>query len=140
MVTQMMMTIPIVLQFFPVYMVFFYFFGAVGLLLAGLSRPEMSAQESPYSKYSELANFENFLSSQFFMVQLMVEGGWSSVAVDYAHRYHSAYVLVLVLFVACHFAIVLIISSLIKGVIWDIYQEIEQQYTRKSREALTVAK
>lgn len=51
------------------------------------------------------------------MVQISVEAGWSALAYDHAYRY-GYYALVMLYFVSIHIATVLILSSLIKGLVW----------------------
>lgn len=52
------------------------------------------------------------------MIQTLVEGGWSVVGYDHAYRYGIPFSVTMMMFVICHFSITLILSSLVKGVIW----------------------
>lgn len=59
------------------------------------------------------------------MIQILVEGGWSIVAYDYAYTYdYLSYNWVMISFIICHFSIVLVLNSLVKGVIWEIYEKV----------------
>jgi hypothetical protein len=52
------------------------------------------------------------------MVQILIEGGWSMVCFDYSYRYSFPEGLTMLFFATMHFSIVLVVSSLVKGVTW----------------------
>lgn len=114
----MLMTIPIVIDFFPMYLILFYFYGVIGLQIYSRITPTMGPKESPYSLYDEIGNFNSFLYSQFFLVQVIVDAGWSVVAYDYSYRYPLPVWFTLFFFVFTHLNLNLILGSLIKGVTW----------------------
>lgn len=59
------------------------------------------------------------------MIQILLEGGWSTLAFDHAYRYGSP-ILCISYFVLCHLTIVFLIVSIIKGVIWEIYDTVHR--------------
>ena len=64
------------------------------------------------------------------MVQILVEAGWSMVAFDYATIF-GYYGLVMLYFVVCHLLTVLIISSLLKGLVWEVYSSVNEEYKNR---------
>lgn len=69
-INQIAMIVPIVLKFFPLYMLSFYFLGVVGIQ-AFCYETEIKPSESPYSMYNEFSNFRTLLGSQFIFVQAL---------------------------------------------------------------------
>lgn len=59
-------------------------------------------------------------------VQVLTEAGWSMVAYDHAYRY-GTFALTMLFFVICHELIVIIITSLLKGVTWEVYDAISEE-------------
>lgn len=84
----------------------------------------MSPKESPYSVYNEFSNFKTLLGTQFIFVQVLTEAGWSLVAYDHALRY-GTFALTMLFFVISHELIVIILTSLLKGITWEVYNSIE---------------
>lgn len=113
---QMIVIIPIILKFFPLYLVTFYFLGVVGVQIYWYEA-DIPSELSPYNNYFEFSNFKTLLGAQFIFVQVLTEAGWSMVAFDYAFRY-GAYALTMIFFVLCHQIICIILTSLMKGVTW----------------------
>lgn len=122
-INQMGLIIPIVLKFFPLYMISFYFLGAVGVQIFRY-QTDMSPKDSPYSVYNEFSNFKTLLGTQFIFVQVLTEAGWSLVAYDHALRY-GTFALTMLFFVISHELIVIILTSLLKGITWEVYNSIE---------------
>lgn len=108
--------IPIVLKFFPLYMISFYFLGVIGVQIFWY-QTEIDPADSPYSFYNQFSNFKTLLGTQFVFVQVLTEAGWSLIAYDHAYRY-GVFALTMLFFVICHEVIVIILTSLLKGVTW----------------------
>lgn len=123
---QMIVIIPIIMKFFPLYMITFYFLGVIGVSIYHYDS-DISPDESPYNAYSEFSNFKTLLGTQFIFVQVLCEAGWSTVAADYAYRY-GAYGATMIFFVICHQIIVIILTSLMKGVTWEVYNTINGEH------------
>lgn len=120
---QLAIVIPIVLKFFPLYMITFYFLGAVGVQIFWRQTDILPA-DSPYSFYDQFSNFRTLLGSQFVFVQVLTEAGWSLIAYDHAYRY-GTFALTMLFFVISHELIVIILTSLLKGITWEVYNSIE---------------
>lgn len=115
-VSQIAIIIPIVLKFFPLFMITYYILGVMGMQIFRKSGI-INSEDSPYKVYNEFSNFDTFIYSQFILVQVLVEAGWSFVAYDHAFKF-GHYGLVMLFFVICHILIVIILSSLLKGITW----------------------
>lgn len=50
-----------------------------------------------------------------------MESQWSEIVYDYAYRYGS-FGLVMIFFVLCHAVLVTVLTSLMKGITWQVYQ------------------
>jgi len=57
------------------------------------------------------------LSTQYLLIQVLTEAGWSLIANDYAKRTELYFPTVLY-FMACHTTIVLITAALLRALIW----------------------
>ena len=74
-----------------------------------------------YGAYDEFSNFRNFVNTQTYLVQVLTEAGWSSVAFDHAKKNDSNFVGVMLYFVMCHIIIVIVLASVLKGIIWFVF-------------------
>jgi hypothetical protein len=50
-------------------------------------------------------------------MQVLVEAGWSSIAIDHAYKY-GYYALTMLFFVLSHVVIVIVLTALLKGITW----------------------
>ena len=69
-ISQMAIIIPIVLKFFPLYLISYYALGVLGMQIFRKETTDVNA--SPYGDYNEFSNFKTFLGSQFIFVQVLV--------------------------------------------------------------------
>jgi hypothetical protein len=72
---------------------------------------------SPYDQYQQFSHFGTFINSQFIFVQVLTEAGWSLVAYDHVFKY-GYFGFVMLYFVFSHVVIVIILTSLLKGITW----------------------
>ena len=123
----MAIIIPIVLKFFPLYMISYY---ALGILGMQFFRNDTTSRDVLYGGYNEFSNFKNFISTQWIFVQVLVEAGWTEVAYHHAARYGS-FALVMLYFVFCHIIIVIVLTSLMKGVAWTVYETVHEEFDER---------
>ena len=83
--------------------------------------------------YDSYSNFKGLINTQFYLVQVLCEAGWSAVAFDYAARAGSSWSAVLLFFVLCHAVIVLVLAAVLKGIIWFVFITVSQQLGEKQR-------
>lgn len=122
--------VPLTARFIPLFLVVYYILGILGMeIFYDLSR---QATSSP-SIYDELSNFQNLIYSQFYLVQVLTEAGWSAVAFDYANRAEGYWVAVLIFFVFCHLIVVLVLAAVLKGIIWFVFLTVAQQLDAQER-------
>ena len=88
---------------------------------------------STASIYDPLSNFTSLLYTQFYLVQVLCEAGWSAVAYDYAARAGTHWVLTLLFFVLCHAIVVLVLAAVLKGIIWFVFLTVAQQLDAEER-------
>jgi hypothetical protein len=50
------------------------------------------------------------------------------IAYDYSYRSHGYFGFVMIYFVMCHIVIVLVMTSLFKGIVWEVYFAVDEQY------------
>lgn len=125
-ISQMAIIIPIVLKFFPLYMVCYYVLGVMGMLIfrqSGIVNHDVS----PYKFYDQFSNFRTFIGTQFIFVQVLVEAGWSLIAYDHAYKF-GYFGLVMLFFVLSHSLIVIVLSSLLKGITWEVYYTVHEEF------------
>jgi hypothetical protein len=60
------------------------------------------------------------MGTQFILVQVLTEAGWSMVCWNYVER-TGTYFPVALYFMFLHLMVVLVISALLKGLIWEVY-------------------
>jgi len=122
---------PIILKFMPLFLFTFFFFGIIGMELFYNS---YATQGSPkYNIYRQVASFENFIKTQFMMVQVMTEAGWSMIAYDHCWRNPQYFGYVMVYFCIMHIIITYIIATLIKGAFWEVYFTVDQIVSERDR-------
>ena len=80
--------------------------------------------------YDKFSNFSYFIGSQLVFVQVLVEAGWSAIAYDHAYRY-GYFGLVMIYFVFCHLIIVIVLSSLLKGLAWEVYSTVHEEFNER---------
>lgn len=123
---QIAIIIPIIIKMLPLYLFSFYFLGVLGLQIFGHDT-EIPASESPYGAYSEFSHFYTLFGAHFIMIQVFTAVSWSTAAFDHAYRYGS-FAATVMFFILCHQVIVIIITSLMKGVTWEVYNTIHGQH------------
>jgi hypothetical protein len=124
------MIVPLAARFIPLFLVTYFMLGVLGTeIFYNLSR---TATTTP-SVYDSLSNFRGLINTQFYLVQVLTEAGWSAVAFDYANRAGSNWSLVLLFFVMCHVIIVLVLAAVLKGIIWFVFLTVAQQLDAEER-------
>lgn len=126
----MVIIVPLTTRFIPLFLIVYYMLGIFGMeIFYDLSR---QATDTP-SIYDGLSNFQGLIYTQFYLVQVLTEAGWSAVAFDYANRAGSSWALALVFFVFCHMIIVLVLAAVLKGTIWFVFLTVAQQLDAQER-------
>ena len=132
-VSQMAIILPIVLKFFPIYLISYYALGILGMQIFNRDNTDISAND--YAGYDDYSNFRSFYGSQFIFIQILVEAGWSEVAFSHAAQY-GYYALTMLFFVISHLVIVIILSSLLKGLAWEVYDTVHQEFDDRKNSIL----
>lgn len=112
-VTHIGLLFPILLKFFPLYLISFY---AIGVLGTQIFSYHINS-ETDYSGNRQFSNFDTLIGSQFLLIQILVEASWSYLVFDHIARY-GYYTLIVIFFIFCHQIIVILLSSLFKGIVW----------------------
>lgn len=55
------------------------------------------------------------------MMQILTEAGWSLIAYDHAARHKDYFFVVMLYFIVAHICIVLVLATLLKGLLWEVY-------------------
>ena len=122
--------VPLAARFIPMFLIVYYTLGITGMeIFYNLARQNTA---SP-STYDSLSNFKEFINTQFYLVQVLTEAGWSAVAYDYANRAGSTWCLSLLFFVLCHAVVVLVLAAVLKGIIWFVFLTVAQQLDTQER-------
>lgn len=115
-------------------MFFFYIFGVIGMEVF------YDTYKTPgldnYRMYEQYSHFRNFINTQYIMVQVMTEAGWSMIAFDHSNRNPNYTGLIMTFFCIMHVFIVLIIATLVKGIFWEVFFTVST--TIKERNKLEV--
>lgn len=112
---------PIIMKFFNLFLFFFFVLSILGMEI--FYDPEFYEvkDDTKYNNQVQFSNFNTFIHSQYIMMQVLTEGGWSYVAYDYCWRFPNYYGLIVVFFIIQHVVIIHITSTLLKGIFWEIY-------------------
>jgi hypothetical protein len=122
--------VPLAARFIPLFLVVYYILGVAGMeIFYDLTRDTPSSA----SIYDSLSNFTDLIYTQFYLVQVLTEAGWSAVAFDYAARAGSSWALALLFFVLCHAIIVLVLAAVLKGIIWFVFITVSQLLDAQER-------
>lgn len=122
--------LPLIFRFIPLFLIVYYILGIAGMeIFYDLTR------ESPAnaSIYDSLSNFKDLLNTQFYLVQVLTEAGWSAVAYDFAGRAGQAWGFALLFFVFCHIIVVLVLAAVLKGIIWFVFITVTQLLDAEER-------
>ena len=121
--------IPIILKFMPLFFFFFYIFGIIGMeVFYNL----YTTNGSPaYNQYRQFSDFKTFIHTQYIMVQVLTEAGWSQLAFDHSWRAPQYYVYTMLYFCFMHIIIVYIIATLIKGIFWQTFFTVDGVFRDK---------
>ena len=118
---------PIIIRFLPLFLFVFYVFAIIGM---ELFYDSYSTDGSPlYNSYDQFASFKNFVSTQYMMIQILVEAGWSVIANDHCWRNPQYYGYIMLYFCFMHLIIVSVMSTLIKGIFWEVYFTVDKIFT-----------
>jgi hypothetical protein len=112
---QTAIIIPIIMKFSPIFLLVAYYLGVLGMELFHYAEQVPPTDE--FGIYAEFSHFKAFLSTQYILVQVLTEAGWSMIAFDYAKR-TGLYFPTVLYFMFCHTMLVLIMGALIKALIW----------------------
>jgi hypothetical protein len=112
---------PIILKFFNLFLFFFFVFSILGMEIFYDPEYYTVLDQTGYNNEVQFSNFNSFIHSQYVMMQVLTEGGWSYVGYDYCWRNPDYYGLIAAFFVLMHIVIIHITSTLIKGIFWEIY-------------------
>lgn len=58
-------------------------------------------------------------------MQVLVEAGWSAIAYDHAFKF-GYFPLTMLFFILSHIIIVIVLSSLLKGITWEVYYTVHE--------------
>ena len=85
------------------------------------------------SVYDSLSNFQELINTQYYLVQVLTEAGWSAVAFDYANRAGQQWFFAMLFFVLCHIVVVLVLAAVLKGIIWFVFITVTQLLDAQER-------
>ena len=104
------------MKFMPLFLFTFFVFGIVGMELFYNSYQTIGSPK--YNVYQQFSSFNTFIHSQYLMVQILTEAGWSMIAFDHSWRNPQYYGYIMLYFCLMHMLITYVIATLIKGVFW----------------------
>ena len=112
----MLEIVPIILSFVPLFLFFFFIFGIFGM---EVFYNFYSTTGSPaYNNYQQFSHFQRFVNSQYIMVQVLLEAGWSQIAFDHSWKAPQYYGYIMTYFCIMHIFITYVVATLIKGIFW----------------------
>lgn len=128
----MMEILPIILKFMPLMVFFFYIFAIIGMEVFYNSYDTLG---SPlYNSYQQFQSFRTFIQSQYLLVQILAKSAWSHVAYDHCFRNPDYFTPVMIFFTGTQITLVYIVSTIIKGVFWEIYFTVDSIFVEREKQ------
>jgi hypothetical protein len=128
----MMEIMPILMKFMPLMVFFFYIFAIMGMEIFYNSYGTLG---SPlYNSYQQFQSFRTFIQSQYLLVQILAKSAWSHVAYDHCFRNPDYFTPVMIFFTGTQITLVYIVSTIIKGVFWEIYFTVDSIFVERERQ------
>lgn len=113
----------------PFFLFFFYIYGILGMEFFYNFYDTIG---SPlYNQYQQFSNFQSFIHSQYIMVMVLTEAGWSQVAFDHCWRAPYYYAFIMLFFCLMHITIVYMIATLIKGIFWEVFFTVDTIFQKR---------
>jgi hypothetical protein len=123
----------IILRFMPLFVFVFYVYSILGM---ELFYNFYSTGGSPaYNQYQQFANFKSLAKAMEYMVQVLTEAGWSSVAFDHCWRAPQYFTYIMLYFCLLHITIVYMIATLIKGIFWEVFFTVNTIFATRDKNA-----
>ncbi|EGR34811.1 hypothetical protein IMG5_001520 [Ichthyophthirius multifiliis] len=130
-IQKIFMCIPIILQLIPILIIIFYLYAVWGMEIFNI-RTFSYKKNSPYQE-NILGDFTSFKNSLLILFQIMIESNWSLCTYDYAYKFGN-FLLSMFFFNTFEMFISLILLSLIKGVVWEVFRVVDQELKEKNQE------
>lgn len=83
---------------------------------------------SPYNG-NDYANFESMGGAYLLLYQVMIEANWSETTFDMAYKFNNLLKSVSY-FDSFHIIIVLVLISVIKGIVWDVFSTVDSEFNK----------
>ena len=101
----------------------FYIFGIIGIENFNTETFDHD-ESSPYEPEQNYADFTSFMGAQLILFQVMIEAEWSNYTYDYAYKFNDLWSSA-IYFDVFHMIVQLILLSLIKGIVWEVFTVVE---------------
>lgn len=122
--------LPLTFRFIPLFLIVYYLLGIAGMeLFYDLTRQDSLTP----SIYDQFSNFKELINTQYYLVQVLTEAGWSAVAFDFAARAGSSWGFTMLFFLLCHLVVVLVLAAVLKGIIWFVFITVTQLLDAQER-------
>lgn len=124
----------IILRFMPLFVFFFYIYSIIAMEL--FYNFYSAAGNPSYNQYIEYGNFKSLVSSMEYMVMVLTEAGWSSVAFDHCWRAPQYFTYIMLYFCLLHITIVYMLATLIKGIFWEVFFTVNTIFAARDKNSI----
>lgn len=124
---------PLILKLTPIIFMAFYFYSCIGVEIFNSHDYEIK-EGSPYDVHY-LNQFNDFGKAMLTLLQIMIEQNWVNISYDIAFKFNN-YTGSVLYFVSFHIIIALILGSLIKGIVWEVFMVIEKTHKAKEEKVI----
>lgn len=127
-IARIIFCVPLILRLIPVLLLVYYVWGICGMSVFN-TKTHSYKEGSPYQSY-EGNTFESMAHAWLVLFQTMLEQGWINLIYDFAYKFGSLPRSVFY-FGSFHIVTQLIVLSIIKGIVWDIFTVIDSAFNEQ---------
>ncbi|EGR34851.1 hypothetical protein IMG5_000790 [Ichthyophthirius multifiliis] len=122
-IQRIFMCIPIISKLIPILLIIFYIYALIGVNIFN-TKLNSYRLNSPYDQNNYI-DFNNFGNAMLILFQVMIEANWGSFVYDYAYKFDN-FTLSVFYFDSFHMIIQLVLISLIKGIVWEVFTVVDK--------------
>ena len=115
------------MKLFPIIWMVFYWYGLIGAEVLNSTTSDLEVVDSPYLETTQkYEDFNSFYGAEVLLFQVLLEAEWDGLIFHYAYIFNDVWKSAL-FFITFHLIISLILLSLIRGIVWEIFIVVDQE-------------
>lgn len=130
--TVTLQIIPIIARFLNLFVFFYYLYAIIGMEIFYNFYDTLGSPA--YNQYEQFGNFKTLIHAQYVNIQILFEGGWSTLCNNLVFKAPQYYGYIYFYFIVAHITYVYLIAYVVKGVFWEVYFVVHNIKTERSAE------